>query len=66
MKRIFSVLLVVAMLLTVCIPIGAADDQTTLLYSYGSFEGKSSGVFSGAWRKFQYSEEYAKTGNNPF
>jgi len=62
MKRIFSVLLVLAMLLSVCIPACAVENGATLLYSFNSFENKASGVFSGAWRAFQYSEDCAKTG----
>ena len=62
MKRIFSLLLVLAMILTICIPAAAASNAT-LIYTYDSFESKASGVFSGSMRKgYQYSEDYAHTG----
>jgi len=63
MKKIFSLLLVLVMLLTVCIPAMAAE-EATLLYSYGGFEAKDKSIMSGSMRKgYEYSEDCAHTGS---
>lgn len=63
MKKIFSLLLVLVMLLTACIPAIAADG-TKLLYSYGGFEAKDKSIISGSMRKgYEYSTDYAHTGS---
>lgn len=65
MKKIFSLLLVMAMLFSVCVPVCAETSQATLIYSYDSFESKASGVFEpggGNWRSYEYSEDCANVG----
>lgn len=62
MKRIFSLILVMAVILGICVPVAAAN-TATLLYSEG-FENKAvnTTVSGGGLRSFKYSKDCAHTG----
>ena len=60
MKKILS-LLVCAVMLMGTLPVSAANSKDLL--EYGSFETKSSGVYSATMRPTEYSEDVAHTGD---
>lgn len=63
MKKFFSLLLVMTMLFSVCVPVLATSDTVKVLYT-DSFEDKTvNDSAGGGWRSFIYSNDCARTGS---